>query len=589
MIDTTKPSQPPMRRMHRRSQNNVGSVTAKTTVIRAVRASNDDGNPGFSTTNQHQYADEFEDFVGVNQLILPTPYNTTNLFNVIERSNMLQQCVEAYVVNTVMTGWEVVPIARNIKVDKDEADELQSFIDFANSEESLTTVTSAAIRDRESVGYGFIEVIRDASRRISLLRWAPAFRTRLSIRHKEFVEVKYDVPRGKRLVTVTEFRKFRRFIQVVAGKYTWFKEFGDPRRLDSFSGAFEGEPNYKPGNDATEILHLKNPSNESYGIPRWINQLPSILGSREAEEVNMRYFEDNTVPPMMLTVGGGRLTAASYKELTRMVQETDIGRERQNKIMIVEAVSEGDSLDGKGAPVQLKVERLVDSRQSDQLFSDYDLANQAKVRSSFRLPAVAVGMANEHNFATANVAMFAAETQVYAPLRFEIDEALNNKIITGRTGLGMKTCKLASRPPAITSPDATMKAMTSLNVMGAVTPRSAQGVANKMLQTELPPYPQKGDKDYEDWMDRPMPLTVSVGNPDDDMDPADAPGQAAQIGPDGKPLPPDPDAPPAPGVTPPRKSKTGKKDALQNLKDGSTKQAEASGGTIGKAPKHGTE
>lgn len=465
--------------------------------------------PEDSMSRQIAFSDEFLGLASTMgaTILLPTPYSVSWLFEVIERSNMLRQCIDAYVTNTVETGWEIGPTVRGREIDQGESHELQSFIDNANSEESLSAVLSKVIRDREAVGFGFLEVIRDRLGDVSILRHAPSLYTRLCAKHPEPVLVKYDIQRGRRVTSVHEYRRFRRFIQVVNGKQVWFKEFGDPRRMDYRNGAFEGDDGFDAGFLASEIYHFKNPSNEAYGLPRWINQLPNILGSREAEEVNMRYFQDNTVPPMLLLVGNGRLTVQSYKELTRSLQQVGIGKERQNKILLLEAVGEGDAMDGKGSPIDLKVEKLSDARQSDGLFREYDESNMSKVRSSWRLPPVVVGMSQDVNFATASVSAFIAESQVFAPARDQIDEALNKNIIGGTRGLGMKSCKLTSRTPSITSPDMVIKTLTALNVMGAVTPRKAQAIANKMLQLEMDPYPQKGQEGYEEWMDRPIVVT----------------------------------------------------------------------------------
>lgn len=461
-----------------------------------------------STSRQIEYVDEFEAHgMGMSQLILPTPYTTSRLFEFIEHSNMLGQCIASWVVNTVGTGWEVVPASKKVTMDEDEQDELQSIIDFANSEESLTTVMKKAVAHKEAVGYGFVEVIRDAKGDLALLRHASSLYMRLGHKHEKEVLVKYDVPRGKRTVTVKEFRKFRRYIQLIAGRMTFFKELGDPRKMNSVTGFYEDEPGFTPDSPATEILHLRCQSNDPYGVPRWIPQLPNIIGSREAEEVNMRYFEDNTIPSGLLTVAGGRLTEESMRNLTNTLAGMT-SREAQNKLTVIEAIGEAESLDSNGTPVQLKLERLNDARPTDSLFAGYDEANQAKVRSSFRLPSVAVGMANEHNFATANVAMFAAESQVFAPERTEIDEILNNKLVFPRHGFRLRTVKLAGRTPAITSPEGQIKTMTALNVMGALTPRKAQKLANTMLQIEIEEYPPVGHPDWREWMDQPMPLST---------------------------------------------------------------------------------
>lgn len=478
-----------------------GEVFARSTVIKVERSDSD-------ISRQLEVVDEWSSsaFAGT---MLPVPYNVAKLFSYIEQSSILQPCIEAYVTNTVKTGWEIAPVVRGGKINKGEAMELESFRDNANSQESLVAVMAKVIQDRESVGFGFLEGIRDASGSISVLRHAPSLYTRLGQKHETPVLVEYTIQRGRRVSTVKEFRKFRRYAQLVGGLTVWFKEWGDPRRMNRDTGKFEDEPGYTPGADATEILHFKLPSNEPYGIPRWIIQLPSIIGAREAEEVNMRYFQDNTVPPMMLTVSGGRLTQHSFQELTRALSENSIGKDRQNRVMLIEATGDSDSLDKNGTPVKLSVEKLGDARQSDALFKDYDSQAQAKVRQSWRLPGVAVGGGTEQNNANAQIAMFAAESQVYAPARCDVDEIMNKNIVNSASGLGLKTVCLVSRTPSISSPETLVKTLTALNVMGAVTPRSAQATANKVLQLELPAYPEKGQEGYEEWMD--MPLTLTTG------------------------------------------------------------------------------
>lgn len=465
-----------------------------------------------STSRQIEAIDEFQGMVVSNNgsLLLPTPYPVLRLFAIREESNMLAQCIAAYVTNTVLTGWETDSLFRGKEASADDAHELQSFIDHANTEQSLTTVLSLVILDRETVGFGFLEVVRDLGGNISVLRHASSAYTRICDKHKEEILVENEIQRGRRVSVIREYRKFRKYVQIVGGKTVWFKEFGDPRRMNCDTGIFSNENGYTPGRDATELLHMRLPSNDPYGVPRWINQLPSIIGSREAELVNMRYFQDNTVPPMLLMIGNGRLTAASYNQLNQTLNENGIGSERQHKIMLLEAVGESDSMDGKAGNIDLKVEKLTDARQSDGLFKAYGDDNMAKVRSSFRLPPVLVGMSQDVNFATATTSVFVAESQVFAPDRSQHDEFLNKHLINGKNGLRLKTAKLTSRTPSITSPEMVIKTLTASNVMGAVTPRSAQKTINKMLQLELDEYPQKGEEGYEEWMDKPMSITAAL-------------------------------------------------------------------------------
>lgn len=450
--------------------------------------------------------------------ILP-PYDPQGLMGIFDKSNMLRQCVQAYVTNIGQSGWEVVPFDPDTPMDAGEKAELQSFIDSPNSEETLTSIHSHIVEDYEKLGYSYLEFIRDKSGRVSILRWARASTIGVCPRDETAVPVKYDVARGPRVSIVTELRTFRRYVQIAGGKLTYFKEFGDPRRLNFKTGEFESaEFPVPPDMEATELVHFRQTSEDVYGTPRWISQLPSILGSREAEEVNLRYFEDNMVPSMILSVAGGRLTGDSFREMKRLLTAQGIGKDRQNQIILLEAVPERESLDDKGS-VQLRVDKLTDARPSDGLFKEYDESNQAKIRSSFRLPPVAVGLSQDVTFATANVSAFIAETQVYVPQRRYYDEVYNKRFVNNTKGLNLKTVKLCSKSPVITNPEVLIKSLTALNVMGAITPRTALDAANKILQIDLPKYPEKGEEGYEDWMDKPIIFSAAGKSGNTGIDP----------------------------------------------------------------------
>jgi PBSX family phage portal protein len=490
------------------------------------------------TSRQILEVNEFVGLAGISTILLP-PYDPLFLAQCVERSNMIKQCISAMVTNVALGGYDVGPVRVGVEIDPDEKEELLSFIESPNSEDSLTSIQAKVVEDYETYGYGFLEVIRDRKSRISLLRHCPAATLRLTTRDPEPQLVEFEVSRGKRVSVVHEYRTFRRFVQVVRGVPRYFREYGDLRTLDMHTGKFGKTDKV---NEASEIIHFRQNSTDAYGVPRWINQLPSVLGSRESEECNLRYFEDNTVPPMMLTVAGGRLTSQSYRELTEMLNAQGVGKERQNKIMLVEAVPEREGLDDKGS-VSLKLDKLTDARQGDGLFKEYDEGNQAKIRSSFRLPPVAVGLSQDVTFATANVSAFIAESQVYLPLRNTFDELYNKRIVNSDMGLNLRTVRLASRVPLITNSETLITSLTALNVMGAITPRMANEAANRTLQIDIPQYPDRDTEGWEEWMDKPIVFVTK--------------GTAS--------------------------------DAGQGLKDDSTKKVENGGTVAPVAPEHGQE
>lgn len=461
------------------------------------------------TSRQVENEDAFETPLTENY-VLATPYNMVGLDQVFEKSNILRQCAEAMETNLTKFGFRAVPIDKDTEADPKELRILEDFIKNCNIDESFGTVAGHHVFDYEKFGHSYFEVIRDASGKVSLLRHAKAFKTRLCKKDGGYILRKRSIKRGDSVKIIKEQYRFRRYVQIVNGDRRYFKEFGDPRRMSYKTGRFE-EDDYKVKDAelATELLHRRQFSEDAYGTPRWIGQLPNILGSRESEEVNLRYFEDNTVPPMMLLVTGGRITQQSFQALNDQITAQSVGKDRQHQILLIEAIPETGGLDENGS-VDLKVEKLADARQSDALFGAYDESNISKVRSTFRLPPVFLGLSQDVTFATANVSAYLAETQVFSPERTKFDEFVNMRIVNAEEGMGLKTVKLQSRGPSVTNPEQIVKAMTAGNTMGAITPRTAIALFNEFMQLALPQYPEKGDKEYEEWMDMPMALSQKV-------------------------------------------------------------------------------
>ncbi len=470
-------------------------------------------------------------------LILPTPFALRTMHRLTEESSIIPQCLDAYQTNIASYGFRVVPRREGVEMNKTEVNTLNSWIIAANVDESLSAVHGKHIYDYEKYGFGYYEIVRNRRGEPSLMRYARASRIRLIRKQDKPVVIKSVIVRGGRRTTVTEKKFFRRFAQLRPGgfktdtNFAWiyFKEMGDPRKMNWRTGLYQGErgqTRVTKEDEATEILYARQEGEGAYGLPRWIGNLPGVLGSRESEVVNLRYFEDNTVPPMMLLVSGGRLTRKSFEDLDEVLTKVGIGQDRQNQIMLVEAVPETTGIEDKGT-VDLKLEKLTNSRQSDSLFSEYDEANQAKIQSAFRLPPVLIGKAQDITFATANVSAFIAEQQVFLPERRRHDETLNKRFVNAVTGLNLQTVKLESKGPQITAPEQVIKTLTAANVMGALTPRNAQLAINEAMELSIPEYPEEGEDGHELFMDQPISMTLKGLGRSDTMPPTGRPASSS--------------------------------------------------------------
>jgi len=460
--------------------------------------------------------------------IIPTPYSLQQLTVIVQQSSITRQCIDSMVTNTAANGFMIVPMDDSTTIDdsdKGEIDTLNSYIQYANPTQSLSTLSELLANDYETYGYSFREVIRSRNNRISGLRHAPAFNIRILHDSAGYVEVIRKVTRGGRRTTIRELRLFKKYIQQLAAVGTqasidtsngrgleqiYFKEFGDPRRMDYRNGKYQDD--IKDGyivedkHLATEILHERQISPDAYGIPIYTAALPAILGTRESEMVNLDYFENNTVPPAMLTVSGGRLTQNSFQALDDLLTGKGLGKDRAHQMLLIEAIAETNGLDDNST-VQINLEKLTDVRQSDGLFKEYEQSSAEKVRSLYRIPPILLGLSSG-NYSNSTLAIHTAETQVFEPSRSRHDDFWNMNLVNHPEGLNLQTVKLKSKSMSLTESSEVVKAMATVNVSGGLTPRTAVQLSRDVLGMDIPQYPERGEENYEEWMDTPTPLST---------------------------------------------------------------------------------
>jgi capsid portal protein len=196
---------------------------------------------------------------------------------------------------------------------------LKTCSNIPNDDYTFQELRDRVRRDYETIGNAYIEIGRDAlgprGHDVALARaHHPPDQPRINP-----VEVEITLPRegGKEMKRKVQ-KRFRRFVQQVGNRRVFFKEYGDPRNIDPATG----EEMKVTGKKALWIRRPKsctcapyNPSSP-YGLPRWFNQMRNILGTAQAEMVNLDFFRDNAIPAMMLLVAGGAVTQTSIDTLT---------------------------------------------------------------------------------------------------------------------------------------------------------------------------------------------------------------------------------------------------------------------------------
>lgn len=514
---------------------------------------------------------------------LEPPYDPRVLCKLLETSNALRQNVDAYAVNIDGYGHHFEPvinldgddviakvrdamyIARLVEAsggapvsEKEPTDEevakqiealrrvmrvekarAEAFFKFCCSESSFVALRRRTRADREITGNGYWEVIRGEKNAPRHFVYVPAHTVRLLKRDDKRVPVVQQVQRGP-ITTVKETvqRSFRRFVQSSEGAIVYFKEFSDPRVMSSKTGKFydsvEALKAQEEGAEpANELIHFVIDSPTSpYGVPRWIGNLLSVLGSRHSEEVNFLYFENKSIPPLVITVSGGRMNADSVGRIRSFIDTQIKGKRNFHKILILEAESPSTAammgLDNNGR-CRIDIKPLTEAHLKDALFQQYDERNMDKVGMAFRLPRLLRGDIRDFNRASALAALEFAETQVFGPERAEFDFLVNRFIMPA---LGIHFWRFESDGPRITAPESFAKIIAELSNCGVLVPKDGRELAgDRVFQRELP-------RIDADWVEKPVALTMAgTGLEEEDGDAPSGkpeaktpPGRAAAAG-----------------------------------------------------------
>jgi len=423
---------------------------------------------------------------------LVTPAYSPEVLKLIpEENNILSQCIDVYVQNIENTGHTLDYIgpegAEEDPIVLAEKSRAESLVDSPNPEYSLAELRRRVRYDKETFGYAFIEITRDTNGEVMFAYHVPAHVVKMTKKDREPVDVIAKIKRNGVIVDHPTKRYFRRFVQQVGNQNYFFKEYGDPRNIDYRTGDVIPQNAEAPLDKlATEIVMISRyKSGFPYGLPRWTCQLPSILGSRESEMVNLEFFRDNAIPALAVLVGGGGLTQDSLDTLVNILTSRR-GRESMNRVAILEAVadSEAASIDGKLPIPAISMQSLTNDRQSDALFQNYDNKCQEKIRSAFRLPPILLGLSSDYTRATAVASLLMCESQVFQPERAEMDELINRYIL-GNGYNGPQYWVYKSNPSKISDKQDIAENIDVFEKVGALTPNVAIGLANELFGLQI--------------------------------------------------------------------------------------------------------
>jgi PBSX family phage portal protein len=360
------------------------------------------------------------------QPIISPPLILETLEVLPDQNNTLGICIEAMEVNIDGTGHTIVS-AREDGGDPDPKlrRKIENFFKIPYPYTSMRKLRRKTRRDSESTGNGYWEIIRNKNGEIRFLKQVPSSDIRL-LKLDDPVMAEVNVFDEDGPATVQVKMRQRRYAQAVGEKVVYFKDYGVTRNLNKDTGEWESAAKKVPADKrASEMLHFTiNEHKSGYGTPRWIGNLPSALGSREAEELNLGILSSGGMPPALIIVQNGTVDGPIKQDLQTIFQGDKVNKTRAAILEI-----QGDGTIDKPGNVKVKIERLDTKGSGDFMYDTYDASCSNRVRKAFRLPPMFTGDAHEYSFASAYASYTVAEAQVFAPERGEFDDCINNTIM----------------------------------------------------------------------------------------------------------------------------------------------------------------
>lgn len=415
------------------------SSTVTVPKIRVTKMGKPAAKSSVVTSRALEAEDEFRPFyesdaLGAGMALIEPPYNPAILQSLCSENNTLGPCIEAMVTNIDQTGFLIEKKEGKTSPKDPTKKKLESWFDEVFPGLSFEALRVKVRRDLEKTGNGYIEVLRNLEGKVVFLRHI-ASRTFRCMRLDAPIMAEKELFRDGVSVKIPVMVRERRYAQMVGATWIYFREFGSTRHVDCVNGGWERENSPLPVNQrGTEVIHVQvNPHHYTpYGMPRWEGQIPSVLGSRRAEEFNLEFFETGGVPPALITLAGGAMTEEARKSLEMQFNAKNRSKHR---VAILEVQSTSGSLD-TASKVDVAVHTFGSERQSDAMFDAYDNKCHLRVRRAFRIPPLFLGEVESFNFATAFASYLVAENQVFRPEREAFDEMVNRLLMPEIGGEG---------------------------------------------------------------------------------------------------------------------------------------------------------
>lgn len=342
-----------------------------------------------------------DDITAYDLFALATPpYNLDHISKLYDMSSFHHGAVDAKVSNIVGLGYKFLYSKKtNERIEQIESDDgtdkarrkankvasiMDTVFENFNLEYSFSETLSRALTDYETTGLGYIEVGRDNRGVIGY------------VGHVSSKDMRVRLARDG-------------YVQVVGGKVTFFRNFGDRKTADPIGK----DPN------PNEIICLKkySPTSAYYGVPDIVSAKSAIAGNEFASRYNLDYFENKAVPRYLITLKGATFSDTAEQSLLEFFETSLKGQNHRTLYIPLPA-------DDPNRKVEFKMEP-IESNVQESSFDRYQTANRDEILMAHRVPVSKIGIPNNVSLAMARDADKTFKEQVCNPTQRLVEQVVN--------------------------------------------------------------------------------------------------------------------------------------------------------------------
>lgn len=361
------------------------------------------------------------------------PYDIITLSGYLQREETHARCCQTKVEDAIGRGYSINPTEELLasqalldpeikkKVDK-EREIVKTFIRNANRDLGFKAVIKLVGLDRESVGFGALEVIRGRDMKVKRVAHIPAWRIR-------------------------PLAGWRGFIETDGEEMTYYQNWGDKvvvddlsepdgwRPYDPFIDKHEphwnfidrktGERTNNFNRSANEVIWFPkvHPSTVYFGLPDIIPAMGSVLGNIYIETYGLQFFENNAIPHYAIVVEGAKFSPEVLNLIQTYFRKQIKGRSHSTLIIPVP---------NAGKQVKVRFEKLS-AEQKEASFQEYRKRNQQAIMTAHGVSPAIIGIAETANLGSGKGR---AQTENYRdriiePNQEYYEEKLNDLFVKG--------------------------------------------------------------------------------------------------------------------------------------------------------------